>query len=288
MSAIAFLERLLADLGELRDRRFALLGEIRIAVAEILVQIELEPFGELSAPFDRVSVVRKKLRALDRRPQEALPVAAPLGLAAVERRAVLDGDKGVLQRRPTRIVRMDIAGRDGLDAQRLGQFSQSCVTASVATLEGPLELDEEAVATERLRQPRRRVRVPHRKPMPGAARKADESLVALLHQLLPERRLQQLALLSGHTRARMRRGQQPAEVRVAHRRLDKECHVRPVGERHFGARDRTHSKCLRRLRELERAVDPVVVGQRKRAVAELGRLNRQLLRQRSAVEERIG
>ncbi len=183
---------------------------------------------------------------------------------------------------------MDIAGRDGLDAERLGQLAQNCVAASVAALERPLELDEEAVAAERLRQPRRRVRVPDREPVPGAPRQADEALVALLQQFLPERRLQQLALFSGHTRPRMRRGHQPAEVRVAHRRLDEERHVRPVGERHFGARDRTHPECLRRLGKLERAVDPVVVGQRERTVAELGRADRELLRQRSAVEERIG
>jgi len=41
------------------------------------------------------------------------------------------------------------------------------------------------------------------------------------------------------------------------------------------------------VRELERAVDAVVVGQRERLVAELGRACRQLLRQRSAVQERI-
>jgi len=42
------------------------------------------------------------------------------------------------------------------------------------------------------------------------------------------------------------------------------------------------------VRELQRAVDAVVIGQRERLVAELGRSCRQLLRQRGAVEERIG
>jgi hypothetical protein len=41
------------------------------------------------------------------------------------------------------------------------------------------------------------------------------------------------------------------------------------------------------VRELERAIDAVVVGERERLVAELRRARRQLLGQRGAVEERI-
>src|SRR2546430_9956088 len=188
MSAIAFLERPLAHANQLRDRGLAVLREVRIAVAEVLVQVDREALGELTGAFDRVAVMWEELRGLGRRPQEALAVAPPLGFTAVERSAVLDGDEGVLQRRPARIVGMDIAAREGLDAERLGQLSQGCVAASVAALEGPLELDEEAVAAERLRQPRRRVRVPHREPSAGAARKADQSPLALPHEVLPERR----------------------------------------------------------------------------------------------------
>jgi hypothetical protein len=42
------------------------------------------------------------------------------------------------------------------------------------------------------------------------------------------------------------------------------------------------------VRELQRAVDAVVVGQRERLVAELGGARGELLGQRGAVEERIG
>src|SRR5204862_3388920 len=41
------------------------------------------------------------------------------------------------------------------------------------------------------------------------------------------------------------------------------------------------------VRELERAVDAVVVGERERVVAELGGARGELLRQRRAVEERV-
>ena len=62
----------------------------------------------------------------------------------------------------------------------------------------------------------------------------------------------------------------------------------PVRERHLRARDRTDAERLRRVRELERPVDPVVVGERERLVAELGRPRRELFRQRRPVEERVG
>jgi len=42
------------------------------------------------------------------------------------------------------------------------------------------------------------------------------------------------------------------------------------------------------MRELERAVDAVVISERERVVAELRRVRSELLRQRRAVEERIG
>jgi hypothetical protein len=61
-----------------------------------------------------------------------------------------------------------------------------------------------------------------------------------------------------------------------------------AAECHLGARDRTDPEGFRRVRELERAVDAVVIGQRERLVAELGRTCRKLLRLRCPVEERVG
>ena len=46
--------------------------------------------------------------------------------------------------------------------------------------------------------------------------------------------------------------------------------MRAVGERQLGAGDGTHAEVLGRVRELERAVDPVVVGERECGIAELG------------------
>jgi hypothetical protein len=63
--------------------------------------------------------------------------------------------------------------------------------------------------------------------------------------------------------------------------------VRAARERHLGARDRPDAEQLRRVRELERAEDTVVVGQRERLVAELGGPRGKLLGLRGAVEEGV-
>ena len=60
-----------------------------------------------------------------------------------------------------------------------------------------------------------------------------------------------------------------------------------VRERHLRPGDRPDAEVLRRVRELERAVDAVVVGERERLVPELRRARRELLRLRRAVEERV-
>jgi hypothetical protein len=87
---------------------------------------------------------------------------------------------------------------------------------------------------------------------------------------------------------RVRGGEEAAEARVALRRLDEQRHVRAADQCHLGAGDRTDAEVLRRVCELERAVDAVVVGERDRLVAELGGAEGELLRVRGAVEERIG
>jgi len=63
--------------------------------------------------------------------------------------------------------------------------------------------------------------------------------------------------------------------------------VAAAGDRHLGAGDRPDAEELGRVRELERAVETVVVGERERLVAELGGARGQLLGLRGAVEERI-
>ena len=64
--------------------------------------------------------------------------------------------------------------------------------------------------------------------------------------------------------------------------------MRSVGEGGLGARNGVDADSARRVGELERAVDAVVVGERERGIAELGGADRELLGQRCAVEEAVG
>ena len=133
------------------------------------------------------AVVGEPLEHLGGREQHRLVVAAPLALAPVERRAVADRDERVLQADARTSVRVRISRDDGLDAERLGEVAQRRVAAHVAALVGPLQLDEEPLAAEGLREPRRRVRIAHGEPVARAAGEADEPVVQLLEQRLVER-----------------------------------------------------------------------------------------------------
>src|SRR6266508_4921746 len=121
-------------------------------------------------------------------------------------------------------MRMRIPGRDRLDAQSAGQVAKRSVPARVAALVGTLELDEEAIGTERARECGRRVRIAHAETLPRAPGQAHEPLVQLLEPSLVERGRQWFSplLRSG---MRMRGRDQPAEVGVAARGLDEQRHV---------------------------------------------------------------
>ena len=222
--------------------------------------------------------------------EHALVVAAPLALAAVERGAVADRDEHVLERRAPRVVRVHVAGRDRRRrrASRRGRAgARSGARRRARTGAGA-----------RRRSGRGRTRCASRaaafgsrtrEPVARAAGEADEPLVQLLEQRADRAPAASgSALLPGGRVCACAAREQPAEVRVALRRLDEQRHVRAVGERDLGAGDRPDAEVLRRVRELERPVDAVVVGERERLVAELGRARGELLRLRGAVEERVG
>ena len=268
-AGIALGERALADTAQLRVGRLLAVGEVGIAVAELLGQVELEPGGKLGRAGDGGSVFGETLRCFVRRAEHALAVAAPLPLGAVQGRPVADGHERVLEHGPARAVRVHVAGRHRVDAQRLGEVAQSGVAAGVSPLVRALELDEEALTAESRGEPSCRVRIANREAVAGAAGEADEPLVVLGELLWRQRGLEAVV--------RMGKREQPAEVRVAPRRLDQQRDMATALERHLRARDRPHAERLRRVCELERAVDAVVVGERQRLVAELGRSDHELL-----------
>src|SRR5215210_5907964 len=104
-------------------------------------------------------------------------------------------------------MRVRVAGRDGLHAERLGEVAQGREAPRVAALEGPLKLDEETLRAERPREGRCAVRVAYREAVPGAAREADEAVVQLRQQHRVERGRQGVAALL-RARARVCRRQQ--------------------------------------------------------------------------------
>ena len=170
-------------------------------------------------------------------------VAAALALAAVERGAVADRDERVLQARAARVVRVDVAGRDGRDAERRGELLERGVAARVAALVRALELDVER-AGERAREPGGAVRVerrrargraqPERQTSPSACSATNSSVVAGGSSSRSR---------PGDARARVRVGEDPAEVRVAALRLAEERDVRAVrASVDLGAGDRAERR----------------------------------------------
>ena len=177
----------LADAAQLDDRRLRAVGEVGIAVAELLRQVELEPLGELGGVRDGVQVVSEAVEHLLRRQRGrirgclAAPARSPRARCGSERRRARPGgrpDDGRARARPPSRP----CGR-----RAIGEVAQVRVAARVAALVRALQLDVEAVASEGAREPCRRVRVADREPVARTAGEADESLVQLLEQRLVER-----------------------------------------------------------------------------------------------------
>jgi hypothetical protein len=114
------------------------------------------------------------------------------------------------------VVRVDVAGCDRLDAQVLGEVAKQGVAMHVAALEGPLQLDEEAIQPECVGQPGGGVGIADAETEPRATGEADEPLRELGDELGRNRRRTRLPVFAARaSRACMRGGQKPAEVRVA-------------------------------------------------------------------------
>src|SRR6266545_3614504 len=256
---VAVLKSSLADPCELDIRGIEAVGEVRIAVAELLGEIELQTLGELGGRLHCAGVVGEAGGGLRWGEEGSLSVPMPFRLAGLQRDLVLHGHEHVLQVEATRMVRMRVTGRDRADSELPSEVAECGVAARVATGVRALQLDEEAVAAEGACEARGRVRIPDGK---------------------AEARVQTLVRVGGR--------EQAAEVRVASRRLHEEGDMRAVGERRFRARDRLDADRLGGVSELERTVDAVVVGERERGIAELGRAHSQLFGKRGAVEEGVG
>ena len=177
------------------------------------------------------------------------------------------------------MVRVDVAGGGRAQAELAREFAEGRVPASVPARVRPLELDEEAVAAKSAGEAGGRIGSADGQAVPGAAGQADETLVPLFEQGEIETRVEPLVSVRG--------GEETAEVGVALRRLDEQGDMGPPLQAELGTGDRPDAERLRRVRELERAADAVVVGERERLVAEVGGPRGELFGLRGTVEERI-
>ncbi len=122
-SRVALDECVLANAAQLHDRRFHPVGEVGIPVAQLLRQVELQALGELDRACNRVAVVGEALEHVGGRGENGFVIAAPLALAAVERRAAANGNEDVLERRSARVVSVHVAGCDRLHVQHLREIA---------------------------------------------------------------------------------------------------------------------------------------------------------------------
>jgi len=183
---------------------------------------------------------------------------------------------------------MHISGCDRCDAELGREITERDVAAHVATSEGALQLHEEARITERLRQPRCSIRLVDAEAVAGAPRKADQAAGVLLDERLAHRRSARLAILPARRAgACVCLGDDPAQVGVPLARFDEQGDMGAGVQGHLGTGDRPHAEALRGVREFERTVDAVVIGQGERRMAEVGGASGELFRERRAVEERV-
>ena len=279
---VALVEARLADLGQ-RAARGAIL-RAGIAVAEVAREVEGQRRGEAPRLGDGVGVVGEAGRHRLRGGEHVRVVAAPQRLGGVERRVLADRHEGVLQVGAVARVRVDVAGGDRRDAEPLGEPRQPAVERAVVARQRALQLDAEGVAAEGSQQAAHRRLVAHA--AARAAAEADEAGGVLGDVVQRDGGLGAVALRSV-TRVRMGAGQQPAEVAPTGRVADEQREMALVVQRDLRPVDRPQPQRLRRLRELHRPRQRVVVGQRQRPVPPADRRRDELLGLGGAVEEGV-
>ena len=284
LAGVAVVQPCRAQLGQ-AARGVRVLGA-RVAVAEVVEEVEPQPLRQPPCLGDRLGVLREARGHRLRRGEHVRPVPAPHGLGGIERGVVADGHERVLERRARARVRVDVAGGHAGHAQPGGQAGQCPIARAVVAVEGALQLDQEAVAAERSEQGARRRLVVH--PAGGAARQADEPLGVLEHRRERDLRVGGRRTRPTLARMRVRARDQATQVGPAAGALHQERDVTLVVEVELRAVDRPQPESPRGLRELHRARDRVMVGQRQRLVAQLERRRDQLVGHRGPVEEGVG
>ena len=258
----------------------------RVAVAEVLGEVEAQRVGEALGLRDGVGMVREAGRHRLRRREHVRVVAAAQRLGGVERRVLADGDEGVLEAGARRRVRVGVAGRDARHAESPRQRLEAAVERPVVAMERALELDPERVGAEDPQQPAHRRFVVHA--VTGAAAEADEALgvrLEVVERRPPGCRGSGATVVTG---VRVCAREEPGEVRPAGRVADEQGDVAPVGQRDLCPVDRAQADPSGGLRELHRPRDRVMVGERQGGVAAFDRGRHELLGLGGPVQKREG
>ena len=216
-----------------------------------------------------------------------LAVAAPLGLAGVERGVDADRHQRVLQRAAAAAVHVHVVRRHHRQPEPARERPPGLHADAVAALERPLQLDPQP-PLERLGQP------PHLRlaldPVAGAAGQAEQPAGQLEH--VGERRGGLRGGAVGTVAGvGVRAGDELAQVLVAVPLGDQQREVPVLAadvDRQLAAGDRLQARRGGRLREHERAAEVVVVGQRERRVPLQDGAVDQLLGVGGAVQEGEG
>ena len=288
-----------ADTSERRVCALAVGGEVRVVVAQVAGQVELQPLGQAYGLGHGGGVICEPCGGLCRRSQHGVAVAAPLAVGAVQGLVVADRDKRILQERAARVMGVDVAGRDCGEVQRLGELGQMAKQGAVATCAWPLQLHVDVARTERPDQ----VACgglgvvctsggdePWDDAVAGATGQADEP-GGMGVQVSGVQRRWDGAPIRRRSGGGVSEGDEAAEVGVPGVGLDEERQVRIVGERQLGARDRSDAGLLGGMGERKRSREPIMVGERHRRIPERGGLLGQLLRRGRPVqkaERRVG
>ena len=194
------------------------------------------------------------------------------------------GHQRVLEWSPGAHVRVHVPGGNARHAEPRRDSLEAPVAGAIVAQERALQLDPEAIGSERIEQAPERELVVH--PPQRATAQADQPLGVVQDV----RKL--YVCLGGWPRlipgVAVRERQDPAEAGPATGILDQQRQMPAVGEVDLGAVDRAQPERPRGDRELHRARDRVVVGQGNRFVAQLERGGDDLVGQRGAVQEREG
>ncbi len=201
-----------------------------------------------------------------------------------------DGDHDVIQAmQASRVVEHATRRHDGKlhvvrDIQqcpRRGEISTHTVALNLH--EKPL-LPEDGLAV--LREPAGgieplRLEGSRQQPIAAGAGENDQPVVTRFERGERQSRIEPLGAQVGLR-------QQATEIRVALRSLRKQHDMTAITECDFGAGDRLHAERLRGVRECERAVDAVAVGEGDGGVSEPMRFSEELVGWGGSIEKRIG